>query len=78
VRLRQRDPKTDNRLLGQQAVKLRVQAVLERLFGCSHRNVSRPFTILAGLTRCASIVESSLRTFALTFRTLRWADPDDL
>jgi hypothetical protein len=35
----------ENRLPGQQVVKLRVQSVLERLFGCWHRNVSRPFTI---------------------------------
>ena len=38
-------PKTENKLPGQQVVKLRVQTVLERLFGCWHRNVSRPFTI---------------------------------
>jgi hypothetical protein len=30
---------------GKQVVKFRVQTVLERLFGCWHRNVSRPFTI---------------------------------
>ncbi len=35
----------ENKLPGQQVVKLRVQTVLERLFGCWHRNVSRPFTI---------------------------------
>jgi hypothetical protein len=38
-------PKTESKLPGQQVVKLRVQTVLERLFGCWHRNVSRPFTI---------------------------------
>ena len=35
----------ENRLPGQQVVKLRVQTVLEWLFGCWHRNLSRPFTI---------------------------------
>jgi hypothetical protein len=35
----------ENKLPGQQVMKLRVQTVLERLFGCWHRNVSRPFTI---------------------------------
>jgi hypothetical protein len=35
----------ESKLPGQQVVKLRVQTVLERLFGCWHRNVSRPFTI---------------------------------
>ena len=35
----------ENKWSGQQVVKLRVQTVLERVFGCWHRNVSRPFTI---------------------------------
>jgi hypothetical protein len=35
----------ESKLAGQQVVKLRVQTVLERVFGCWHRNVSRPFTI---------------------------------
>jgi hypothetical protein len=38
-------PKTENKLQGQQVVKLRVKTVIEWLFGCWHRNVSRPFTI---------------------------------
>jgi hypothetical protein len=32
-------------LPGQQVVKLRVETVLQRVFGCWHRNLSRPFTI---------------------------------
>jgi hypothetical protein len=35
----------ENKLPGQQVVRLRVQTVFERLFGCWHRNMSRPFTI---------------------------------
>jgi len=35
----------ENKLPRQQVVKLRLQTVVERLFGCWHRNVSRPFTI---------------------------------
>jgi len=35
----------ESKLPGQQVVKLRIQTVAERLFGCWHRNVSRPFTI---------------------------------
>jgi len=35
----------ESKLPRQQVMKLRVQTVLERLFGCWHRNVSRPFTI---------------------------------
>jgi hypothetical protein len=35
----------ENKLPGQQVVKLRVQTVFEWLFDRWHRNVSRPFTI---------------------------------
>jgi hypothetical protein len=67
----------ESKLPGQQVVKLRVQTVLERLFGCWHRHVSRPFTISGRTYEVCLDCGKQFAYARVVFSTAHRAEPDD-